>query len=111
MSTETIEDLRQENNELRSRVEALESKCEELSENYEKLLEMVTELQNNSSNDKVEKEAKALIVGLDAAGKTTILFQYKTGEVVTTVPTEDYNMDEVQHKNVKFQMWDLSGMF
>ena len=29
----------------------------------------------------------ALTVGLDAAGKTTILYKLKLGEIVTTIPT------------------------
>ncbi len=33
------------------------------------------------------KEMRILMVGLDAAGKTTILFKLKLGEVVTTIPT------------------------
>ena len=32
-------------------------------------------------------ERRILMVGLDAAGKTTILFKLKLGEVVTTIPT------------------------
>lgn len=34
-----------------------------------------------------QKEMRILMVGLDAAGKTTILFKLKLGEVVTTIPT------------------------
>ena len=33
------------------------------------------------------KEARLLIIGLDAAGKTTMIYKLKLGEVVTTVPT------------------------
>lgn len=32
-------------------------------------------------------EVRILMVGLDAAGKTTILYKLKLGEVVTTIPT------------------------
>jgi GTPase SAR1 family protein len=34
-----------------------------------------------------KKEKRILMVGLDAAGKTTILYKLKLGEVVTTIPT------------------------
>ena len=34
-----------------------------------------------------EKEMRILMVGLDAAGKTTILYKLKLGEIVTTIPT------------------------
>jgi len=33
------------------------------------------------------KDVRILMVGLDAAGKTTILYKLKLGEVVTTIPT------------------------
>lgn len=34
-----------------------------------------------------KQEARILILGLDAAGKTTMLYKLKLGEVVTTIPT------------------------
>jgi GTPase SAR1 family protein len=33
-----------------------------------------------------KKEMRILMVGLDAAGKTTILYKLKLGEIVTTIP-------------------------
>ncbi|KAF9603468.1 hypothetical protein IFM89_036271 [Coptis chinensis] len=35
------------------------------------------------------REMRILMVGLDAAGKTTILYKLKLGEIVTTIPTID----------------------
>ena len=35
----------------------------------------------------IKKEMRILMVGLDAAGKTTILYKLKLGEIVTTIPT------------------------
>lgn len=34
-----------------------------------------------------KKEMRILMVGLDAAGKTTILYKLKLGEIMTTIPT------------------------
>ncbi|XP_057595456.1 ADP-ribosylation factor 1-like isoform X3 [Hippopotamus amphibius kiboko] len=34
-----------------------------------------------------KKEMRLLMVGLDAPGKTTILYKLKLGEIVTTIPT------------------------
>ena len=34
-----------------------------------------------------KKEMRILMVGLDASGKTTILYKLKLGEIVTTIPT------------------------
>jgi GTPase SAR1 family protein len=39
-----------------------------------------------------KKELRALMLGLDAAGKTTILYKLKLGEVVSSVPTIGFNV-------------------
>lgn len=54
-------------------------------------------------------EHKIVIVGLDNAGKTTILYQFLMNEVVTTSPTIGSNVEEVIWKNIHFIMWDLGG--
>lgn len=55
------------------------------------------------------EEHKICIVGLDNAGKTTILYQFLMNEVVHTSPTIGSNVEEVVWKNVHFIMWDLGG--
>ena len=47
-------------------------------------------------------EKRILMLGLDAAGKTTILFKLKLGEVIQSVPTIGFNMETVEYKNIKF---------
>ena len=37
--------------------------------------------------DRKGKEQRIVMVGLDSAGKTTILYQLKMGEVIQTAPT------------------------
>jgi small GTP-binding protein len=54
-------------------------------------------------------DARILMVGLDAAGKTTILYHLKLGEVVTTIPTIGFNVETVSYKNISFTMWDIGG--
>lgn len=56
-----------------------------------------------------KKEMRILMVGLDAAGKTTILYKLKLGEVVTTIPTIGFNVETVEYKNVSFTVWDVGG--
>lgn len=47
-------------------------------------------------------------MGLDAAGKTTILYKLKLGEVVTTIPTIGFNVETVEYKNISFTgAWGL----
>jgi len=54
-------------------------------------------------------EMRILMVGLDAAGKTTILYKLKLGEVVTTIPTIGFNVETVEYKNLSFTVWDVGG--
>ena len=71
-------------------------------------------------------EHKICLVGLDNAGKTTILYQFLMNEVVHTSPTIGSNVEEVNWKelirtvahliiqqvvwnNIHFVMWDLGG--
>lgn len=56
-----------------------------------------------------QKERRILILGLDGAGKTTILYKLQVGEVVTTIPTIGFNVETLTYKNLKFQVWDLGG--
>merc|ERR1712210_141482 len=56
-----------------------------------------------------KKEMRILMVGLDAAGKTTVLCKLKLGEVVTTIPTIGFNVETVEYKNLSFQVWDIGG--
>jgi ADP-ribosylation factor-like protein 1 len=49
------------------------------------------------------KEVRILILGLDNAGKTTILYrlQNETDEAVQTIPTIGFNVETLQYKNLK----------
>ena len=49
------------------------------------------------------------MVGLDAAGKTTILYKLKLGDVVSSIPTVGFNVEEVTYKNISFNVWDIGG--
>ena len=73
---------------------------------------------------------KIVMVGLDNAGKTTILYRLcvqrllsfdtviptavcgrgsNLGDVISTNPTVGSNVEEVVHRQVRFQVWDLGG--
>ena len=56
-----------------------------------------------------KQEMRILMVGLDAAGKTTILYKLKLGEIVTTIPTIGFNVETVEYKNISFTVWDVGG--
>ena len=53
--------------------------------------------------------ARIVMLGLDNAGKTTVLYKLKLGEVVTTIPTIGFNVETVVYKNISFTVWDVGG--
>ncbi|KAK4216914.1 ADP-ribosylation factor family-domain-containing protein [Rhypophila decipiens] len=57
------------------------------------------------------REVRILMLGLDAAGKTTILYKLKLDgkHEVTTIPTVGFNVETVNVRNVKFNVWDVGG--
>eukprot|EP01084_Bolivina_argentea_P059522 108715_1 len=55
-------------------------------------------------------DARILMVGLDAVGKTVILYKIKTGKTVTTIPTHFViNVETVHHRWMTFTIWDMGG--
>lgn len=52
------------------------------------------------------------MLGMDASGKTSILYKLKLGEVTTTIPTIGFNVEHLEHRGKKitsFTTWDLGG--
>jgi len=49
------------------------------------------------------------MIGLDSAGKTTILYKLKLGDVVSTIPTVGFNVETITYKEIKFTVWDVGG--
>eukprot|EP00008_Paramoeba_atlantica_P005925 CAMPEP_0201481968 /NCGR_PEP_ID=MMETSP0151_2-20130828/6223_1 /ASSEMBLY_ACC=CAM_ASM_000257 /TAXON_ID=200890 /ORGANISM="Paramoeba atlantica, Strain 621/1 / CCAP 1560/9" /LENGTH=186 /DNA_ID=CAMNT_0047864413 /DNA_START=146 /DNA_END=706 /DNA_ORIENTATION=- len=55
------------------------------------------------------KDYKISILGLDASGKTTLLYRLKLGEVVTTVPTIGFNVERISYKKYSLLISDVGG--
>ena len=55
------------------------------------------------------EDVRILMVGLDNAGKTTILYRLKFDNVISTVPTIGFNVETVTYKNISFTVWDIGG--
>lgn len=59
-----------------------------------------------------KEETRIIWLGLDAAGKTTILYKLQLGEVVTTIPTIGFNVEHVKFAGksiVEITAWDVGG--
>ena len=65
-----------------------------------KIIEFFTKSRNNF---------KIIILGMQNAGKTTILYRLSLGQLVKTTPTIGSNVEEINYNNVQFQAWDLGG--
>lgn len=49
------------------------------------------------------------MIGLEDAGKTTILYQLKLGFIVTSVTTFVYNCETITHNDHTLTVWDIAG--
>ena len=67
---------------------------------FSKIIELFSRSKNNF---------KILILGIQNAGKTTILYRLSIGQHIKTSPTIGSNCEEIAFNNLKFQAWDLGG--
>ena len=50
------------------------------------------------------------MVGLDEAGKSTILYYFRSGKIPKTIQTTiGFNVETFEYKNLNFTIWDVSG--
>jgi ADP-ribosylation factor protein 1 len=56
-----------------------------------------------------KKEMRAIMIGLDASGKTTILYRLKLNESITTIPTVGFNVETIKYNNLNLNIWDIGG--
>ena len=56
-----------------------------------------------------ERELRILLLGLDNAGKTTLLKQLASEDVSHITPTQGFNIKSVQSEGFKLNVWDIGG--
>ncbi|XP_068024159.1 LOW QUALITY PROTEIN: ADP-ribosylation factor-like protein 2 [Melanerpes formicivorus] len=56
-----------------------------------------------------ERELRLLVLGLDNAGKTTLLKRFNGEDVATTSPTLGFNIKTLEHRGFKLNVWDVGG--
>ena len=56
-----------------------------------------------------ELNKKVLFLGLDNAGKSTMLFQLKDKTYKDTLPTIGLNVEQISYRGINFTLWDVSG--
>ncbi|EGW02041.1 ADP-ribosylation factor-like protein 14 [Cricetulus griseus] len=63
-----------------------------------------------SSKNPTGKQAHILLLGLDSAGKSTLLYRLKLAETFTTIPTIGFNVEMVQlPSGLPLTVWDVGG--
>ena len=60
-------------------------------------------------NFKKGGDAKILVLGLDNAGKTTLLKNLSQEQVNNTEPTKGFNVKTLVHEKFNLNVWDLGG--
>lgn len=56
-----------------------------------------------------QKEVKLVLIGLDMAGKTSLLNRLCHSDAGTTTPTVGFNFESTMYKNVRVSFWDTGG--
>ena len=56
-----------------------------------------------------EKEARILVLGLDNAGKTTILKALSDEDTENIAPTQGFNIKALSKEGFKLNVWDIGG--
>ncbi|XP_016894352.1 ADP-ribosylation factor-like protein 3 isoform X2 [Cynoglossus semilaevis] len=56
-----------------------------------------------------EQEVRLLLLGLDNAGKTTVLKQLAAEDIRHITPTQGFNLKSVQSSGFKLNVWDIGG--
>ncbi|GAM21808.1 hypothetical protein SAMD00019534_049830, partial [Acytostelium subglobosum LB1] len=58
---------------------------------------------------KKSKDIRVLMLGLDAAGKTSLLYWLKLKETVPSIPTVGFTVETIYFQNLVFTVWDVGG--
>ncbi|KAL0223151.1 hypothetical protein P9112_002541 [Eukaryota sp. TZLM1-RC] len=56
-----------------------------------------------------KEQLQFLMVGLDAAGKSTVLFRLRDNETYDTLPTIGFNVEDIRFRNLTFTLYDVGG--
>ncbi|KGL91145.1 ADP-ribosylation factor-like 11, partial [Charadrius vociferus] len=57
-----------------------------------------------------KRDARVVMLGLDFAGKSTLLYKLKSGRAVETCPTVGFNVESLQTPcRISFTLWDVGG--
>ena len=55
------------------------------------------------------RETRVVMLGMDAAGKTSVLYRLVNNEAVATIPTIGFNVETVKVRGTSMTVWDVGG--
>ncbi|CAL6007851.1 ADP-ribosylation_factor [Hexamita inflata] len=58
---------------------------------------------------KKDTEVRAVMLGLDGSGKTSLLYQWKLNELIDIIPTIGFNVETIKRKKQSLTLWDIGG--
>ena len=70
---------------------------------------LLSRLFGGGKKEKPKREIRMCVLGLDNAGKTTILKSLSREEIQHVMPTQGFNVKTLAVENFKFNVWDLGG--
>ncbi|XP_072791387.1 ADP-ribosylation factor-like protein 3 isoform X2 [Taeniopygia guttata] len=70
---------------------------------------LLSVIQKLKGSPEQEQELRIVLLGLDNAGKTTLLKRLASEEVSTITPTQGFNIKSVQSHGLKLNVWDIGG--
>ena len=70
---------------------------------------LLARLFGGGKKQKPKREIRMCVLGLDNAGKTTILKSLSREEIQHVMPTQGFNVKSLSVENFKFNVWDLGG--
>lgn len=59
---------------------------------------------------KVDTEARILVLGLDNAGKTTVIKKLSDEDISQVAPTQGFTVKSLTHGQFKLNVWDVGGI-
>ena len=67
-------------------------------------------LQDNRVHIGPKIEVRVVVLGLNNAGKSTLLLKLKNNEIVPTTSTIGFNVETLEYKNLRLTVWDVGGV-
>ncbi|KAL0220535.1 hypothetical protein RCL1_000389 [Eukaryota sp. TZLM3-RCL] len=86
-----------------------DEKVENLEDNLIKIMKVIDTHISSEEEKDTTPEIKILLLGLDAAGKTQLLYRYRLNDIITPIPTVGFNIESVVYNSKRFCFWDVGG--